>query len=435
MHISRALLAMGLTLSAWAPASAQTQQPPYRPERPYRGIFASGMDDSAQSLVANATFSGGYDDNVLANASNSGSRQHSQEGAFGQFSGGLGYSLNAGRGSLNAGAGTSQRYYPTLADPYFSTYNASVGGTLVVTTRPTITLNQSAGYQPHTFLSAFPMAIDPAVGAADIADPDVVPLAEHYVYYAGGIDLGHRISRRTTFSSYWDYRTTNREVNHYWRQTGGATVSVNMNRDVSLRLGYTYTRADYDDGRVVEVHRPEIGLDFARGLSLTRRTSANFSIGTEASVYDDTTRVNLRGNAALIHEIGRTWTTTVAYQRGTYFVDTFAEPVTGDSASAQLVGLITRRIQFSAVLAGTISQLGYNQSQGFDSYRGTVSLSTALTRYMNVGVDYAYYQYAFDDAVALEPGLSQDVTRQSIRGHVSLWAPIFNKARRTNASR
>jgi len=54
---------------------------------------------------------------------------------------------------------------------------------------------------------------------------------------------------------------------------------------------------------------------------------------------------------------------------------------------------------------------------------------------MNVGVDYAYYKYEFDDTAGLEPGLSQDVNRQSIRARVSFWAPIFNQARRNNASR
>ena len=52
---------------------------------------------------------------------------------------------------------------------------------------------------------------------------------------------------------------------------------------------------------------------------------------------------------------------------------------------------------------------------------------------MNVGVDYGYYHYLFDDIVELEPGLARDINRQTIRGHVSFWAPIWT--RRANASR
>jgi len=274
---------------------------------------------------------------------------------------------------------------------------------------------------------------DPIVGASDITDPDVVPLSEQYTYYAGGMTLRHQLTRRTSFNSAWNYRVTDRASNHFWNQTAEASFSVGLSRDLSLRLGYAYTQAHYGT-RITELHRPDIGLDFLRALSLTRRTSLSFGVGTEASVYGGTTRFNATGNATVLHEIGRSWTTAAAYQRGTYFVDTFAEPLTGDSGSVQLSGLITRRLQLQAVAAVSIGEMGYT-SRDFDSYRGTITLSTALTRFMNVGVDYAYYKYEFDDTAGLEPGLSQDVNRQSIRARVSFWAPIFNQARRNNASR
>ena len=432
MNIPRALLATGLTLFAWVPALAQTQQPS-RPERPYRGIFASGMDDSGQSLTANASLSGGYDDNVLAQATNSNSNQEGQAGTFGQFSGGLNYSLNASRGSLNATAGTSQRYYPSLQNDLLENYNASIGGSLLVTTKPAITVFQSAGYQPYTFLSAFPMATEPIIGASEITDPDVVPLAEQYLFYNGGVTLSHRLSQRTTFESGWNYRATDQQSNQWWQQTADAGFSIGLNRDLSLRLGYAYTEAHYED-RLTKVHRPQIGLDFLRALSLTRRTTLAFGMGTEATVQNDTTKLNASGNATLRHEMGRSWTAAAAYQRGTYFVDTFQEPIMGDSWSLNLGGLITRRLQLQAVASGSLGRLTYT-SRNFDSYRGTVTLSTALTRFMNVGVDYAYYSYEFDDPAGLEPGVSQDVIRQSIRARVSFWAPLFNKSRRANAAR
>jgi hypothetical protein len=159
----RALLATGFTLLASMPAPAQTVQQPPRPERPYRGIFAGGMNDSGQSLTGQATLSGGYDDNVLAQATNraNSSIRDSQEGSFGQFTGGLNYALTGDRGSVNAMAGTSQRYYPSLQNDYFKTYQASLGGMVRVTTKPEITLNQSVAYRPYTFLDVLPSAIEP----------------------------------------------------------------------------------------------------------------------------------------------------------------------------------------------------------------------------------------------------------------------------------
>jgi hypothetical protein len=54
---------------------------------------------------------------------------------------------------------------------------------------------------------------------------------------------------------------------------------------------------------------------------------------------------------------------------------------------------------------------------------------------MNVGVSYAYYNHRFDDGVQLSTGIPYGLDRQSVRASVSLWAPIFQRTRRTNASR
>ena len=68
-------------------------------------------------------------------------------------------------------------------------------------------------------------------------------------------------------------------------------------------------------------------------------------------------------------------------------------------------------------------------------YSGLLGLSAALNRYMNVGVDYTYYRYRFDEDFALDAGVPRNLDRQSIRGHLTLWAPILNRTRRPNAAR
>ena len=208
-----------------------------------------------------------------------------------------------------------------------------------------------------------------------------------------------------------------------------------MTRDLSLRLGYDYTARTTTTG-VTEIHRPVIALDFLRALSLTRRTSLTFGVGTEATAYDgdDTlptppatprclTRLAARGRAA------------ATYQRGTYFVDTFAEPLTGDSASVQLGGLITRRIQLQAVAAARSAGWAIARRSDFDSYRGTVTLSTAITRCMNVGVDYAYYRYEFETlSSSSRAWRSDDQPPERSRARELLGADL-QQDEETNASR
>ena len=102
---------------------------------------------------------------------------------------------------------------------------------------------------------------------------------------------------------------------------------------------------------------------------------------------------------------------------------------------AGALAVITRRLQFSALVTAMLGNSGYSEERDFDSYQGSVSVSTALNRFMSVGADYAYYRYTYDEQILLDPGLPFQMNRQSIRAHVSFWAPLMNRTRRADASR
>jgi len=426
-QFSRVTLALGVTLMACSPASAQ-----FRPERPYRGIFASGVDNSTHSVVGNGTLSAGYDDDLLADATGRDQPVSNQQGILGQVSGGLSYTLNVDRVSLNAGAGSTVRYYPSLEREYFTTHNAGVNASARILNRPEVSLFGSANYQPVNFLSAFP-ALDNSL-TLENPEPDFVPVESQYVAYAAGVSISQPLSRRMSVSASGTRRMADRLETDFWSQSANAALRVQMTRDVALRLGYAVSEAHYEGRPTVVSHRPDIGLDFARALSLTRRTSLSFGVGTDATVSSGETRWRASGHVALAHEIGRSWVTRAAYQRGTRFIETITEPVFSDSVQASLSGLLTRRIQFTSIASASIGSAGSNSRQ-FDSYRGSAGLSVALTRYMNTGVDYAYYRYLMDPLIALPSGVPSNVNRQSIRGHISLWVPVLNRPRRANASR
>jgi hypothetical protein len=430
MFSVRPLLCSWLALAACVPAAAQTLQP-NRPDRPYRGMFGSGVDGSGQSITASGTLSGGYDDNILADATQSNSIRNSQQGTLAQLSGGINYSLMGARGQFNAGAGSSVRYYPSLENDYFKTYSASATGRVRVLEKPGLSLRQSVSYAPFTFLSGLPVVgVGPdVIEPVTPPEPDFVPLSQQYVSAESGAELDTRLARRLSFNSSYTYRVADRSTTRSWRQSGNAGFTFDLTRYLGLRMGYRYTEAHYT-ARIVRSHRPDIGLDFQRALSLTRRTSLTFGAGTEATVADNQTRYRAVGNVNVMHEIGRTWTASGVYQRGTYYIDTLDEPVFGDTGSVGVSGLLTRRIQFQALASATLGNAGFTVQRQYDSYRGTVSMSTALNRFMNVGLDYAYYKYVVDPLIQLEPGVPRNVNRQSIRAHVSFWAPLLNKTRR-----
>jgi len=437
MHLVRTLLCSCLALLACLPAAAQTGQAT-RPERPYRGVYASGVD-GGQSLTATTSVSAGYDDNLLADATQRNNPfQQGQQGKLAQVSGGLNYSLTSPRGALAAGAGASLRYYPSLENDSIETYNARIDGQWIALTKPQLTLHQSAGYQPFTFLSDLtgaPSGLEPGVEVLVPPNPDFVPVSSQYFSYDSGADLVVRLTSRVSYNAAYGYHIADHSSQNTWRQTGTMGLSFQVTRDLSVRPAYRYNEFHYPT-RTTRTHVPEIGLDFDHGLSLTRRTTLGFGIGTEATVVHDQTRYRATGNVNVRHEIGRSWTANGGYSRGTSYSDTLPEPVFADTGQVSLSGLVTRRIQFDASAIASIGKTGFDaQQQHFDSYRGIVTLSTALNRYMNVGVDYSYYRYKFDESIQLEPGQPHHVNRQSVRAHVSFWAPLLNRTRRRDASR
>src|SRR5687767_1673922 len=221
MLVVRPLLCSWLALAACVPAAAQTLQP-NRPDRPYRGVFGSGVDGSGQSITATGTLSGGYDDNILADATQSNPIRNSQQGTLAQLSGGINYSLMATRGQFNAGAGSSVRYYPSLENDYFKTYNAIAAGRVRVLEKPGLSLRQSVSYAPVTFLSGLPsVGVGPEIiEPVTPPEPDFVPLARQYVSAESGADLDTRLGRRLSFNSSYAYRVVDRSSRRMWRQSG-----------------------------------------------------------------------------------------------------------------------------------------------------------------------------------------------------------------------
>jgi hypothetical protein len=357
-------------------------------------------------------------------------------GGLAQLSGSVNYFVSLPRVSFTAGAGSTFRYYPTLTDDVFDTHNARVGGVVSIFQQPSLTVHGAISYQPYTFYSAFPES-DVLVEPAAPPEADFVPVATQYVSYTAGANYNERLSRRTTLFGSYTYYSANRLERDFWRQGGGASLRYSLTRNLSARLGYFYSEGHYDDGSIYRNHRPELAIDFNRALSLTRNTTVGFSAGTlTTAVHGEVqTRLHTIGNARITHEFGRSWTLTGIYNRGAYYVETLPEPIFGSSLRASLVGLLTRRVQFRALASASFGDSGFSDARPYNIYQGTVGLSSALTRYMNVGVHYSVFQYDFDDDIHLGAGVPQRVDRRSALGYITVWAPILNRTRRPDATR
>jgi hypothetical protein len=435
-----------------APAFAQTQL--QRPERPYRGLFGSGLvADSGQSLVASASVGGGYDSNVLADLVGGGSSlgignvadpRLARSGAVGSVSGALEYSVRNDRVSFGAGIGEASRYYPQNSQAFIHSYTQTTGITYKAARRTTLSANQFVAYQPFLLGSLFPALFDPIPGQLNLPPVDLATGLASYLAYGGNAAVAQTLSRRVTFVADVNaQRSDTPYANTSLSQQGGnAGFRFELTRNLTLRTVYGRQEGRYaGPTNKVVTDTYDVGLEYTRPLSFSRRTTVSFSSGTSAMGGSQTQaqagqtqrgrRYFVTGGAHLNHEIGRSWLASAAYGRSVQFMDTLLLPLLSDSFSGNVNGLFTRRLEFSSGVQGSIGTIGFTPGgEAFHAYQAFSSLAYALSRWANVSVSYSYYQYRFGTGTLLPEGISRDYNRQSARVNLNLWAPLVNKKRR-----
>ena len=308
-----------------------------------------------------------------------------------------------------------------------------------IRTATSYTLGAAVSYQPYSLGALFPTVFDPDLGESTLPDLDVAITPGQYLSYDTDASISHRLSKRASLAGVFGYRVSefSQQPGNFIYQTAGGSFRYTVGRGVDVRAGYTYAQAKLSDsGDHVPNHGIDAGIDYNKALSFSRRTRLSFSTGTAATRYLDSLRFRLTGDARLEHESGRTWNTSIGYSRQVELNETWTQPVLYDGVTAGVTGLLTRRLQFSATVNAAIGKVGINEDAGsFDSYYGSTQLGYAFSRFMMFSVQYGYYHHRFENSVVLPVDALRRSDRQSIRVGVQLWAPLLQRARRSNATR
>jgi hypothetical protein len=340
-------------------------------------------------------------------------------------------------------AGSSLRYYQTEHELLPSTHFGTVGLT-VHGEKTQLVVGQSVTYSPSYLYSIFPTLgsadVDYAVGATG----DYAVNSESVTVYDTTVDVTQSLSRRSRITGLGVFRyadlsnlqTTGRALRAY---SAGGRYSYDLSRYASLHLGYIHREGNYvlsQIDRATVVHDIDVGIDYHRPLSFSRRTHLDFGIGSsivnEPTVDSGSERLQYRvgANAGLTHDIGRTWRARVEYRRGVGFVEAVRQPVFTDAVNASLDGFFSRRTDvyvrggFSAGDAGTISAVSQNRIR---TYTAAARVRTALNETFALFAEYLYYNYDLGAAVIVAEGVPRALERNTARVGVSLWVPVLRK--------
>jgi hypothetical protein len=429
-------------------ASAGQSQGPQEPapasvRRPYRGLFGAPADPSSkQSLDFSASAFGAYDDDVYGTESGGiGSAGAVRSGAFVGARAGLSYEKRGDRlsGALSGGAGID-RYFDNSFDPteYFQTAGAL---SAALSRYIRLSASQTLSYSPQYFLSPLlPASTTAAVGDALVPTRTDIGLFDQRAFRsATDVQVTRSFGRRSSLDASYGLALV-----HY---TGSVTqpdyrsdlARIGFRRQLTshagLRAGYGYQTARYVDAlepSQQHLHNIDLGIDYGRALSISRRTHFGFSTGSaiwmrgdrRPAATEDLT-VSLIGTAHLDHEMGRTWTARLGYDRSFAFYEGFTDPFLADGVTADVSGFVSRRLRFSSAASYSVGTVGTGEQHGFDSTFATAGLEFGLTRSLALFTRYVYYHYNFDGNFSNDPRLLRRMDRQGARAGLTVSVPVI----------
>ncbi len=444
----------------WAAASAAAQTT--RPERPYRGLFAGGVDDAEQLLTVRFSASGGYDDTLATSGSQgevlSGPTdpREARKGSYGQAAGGVAYRLNGTRAGIGASGSTTQRRFSTVGGSVLGTYAGDVSAWFQVARRTRLTASESYSFQPFLSYGLFPQPnyaggqpnepvdlprgepVDPSAPGFDLASGSA-----RQRRHSGSASLTQSLSPRTSVSlgAAYDNARASLDAGNVSSYSGDGRLSLQVRQGVGVHVGYGYREGQYGSQ---SPHAPsiarslDVGLDYNRPLSFSRRTKFGFSTGSTSVQESTRTVYRLTGNARLSYEFQRTWNAALAYNRDAGFLQNLRRPVFADALSLSIAGQASRRVQVSTSLGAALGLVGLidaTRSNGYNTFFGTSALTFGVSRYAALDVGYSYYHYAFERGVQLPQTTGRQLNRQSVQAAVKLWLPIEHRSRRPHAAR
>lgn len=365
-------------------------------------------------------------------------------GFFTSLMAGCSFNWQGSRLQLGATGGSAFRYFGDLNEVRNISQTVGLGLGIRLTKRTSLLLNQSVAYSPSYLYGLFPRVVGLNPGDSPIAAPDYASSDLESYAYATVLGLTHGFNRRTSLSVTGELQSTNflkeTSIRNDVRSWGvRSNLSRNLTRNTALVAGYRYRTGDFGYGTAgtSTEHGLDIGVNYAKPLSATRRAEVGFKVGgsnlTAPPVAGDiAARLEeyrlLSAEASLSYEFRRTWQARAALRRGFEYVTELTDPVFTEGFSINLDGLLSSRVEFAAGVGYSKGQSALSRSSlAFDTYTGNARLRRRLTGSIAAYVEYLYYFYDFGGNTDLAPGLAPKLERHGARAGITLWVPVLRR--------
>lgn len=430
-------LAVAALLLGGSPAAAQVGT--FRPERPNRALFGGGYGEAEQSVIFTGQVGGGRSTVGEITAADGFEPSPRTSSDFAHLSGNLTYLFDRDRLGFDATASSSAHYFPGEDGELATGNSGRLGARLSLTSRTELLAGLGIALEPLSAISLLPGLDDGGGLDSSGLDYGLGFGTEEFLRYQASVGLSQALTSRLGLEVSY-YRSFAEYADQGANEGGGflAGVRYRIGRGLTAHAGYGVdeaTPAARFDGQVDDKYRGrrfDAGVEFNRALSISRRTTLSFDTGSVVLSEAGRSHYLVVGSAGIRREIGRTWFSTVSYNRDVTFVSVFARPSSTESVTSSLSGLLGRHVNLAAQGGVSRGKIGFSDdTNGYTMYRAGTGLSVGLTRSLGLGIFYSYFRYRFDRAGALPDVLPQtEMSGHALRVGLDLFAQIFHRAGR-----
>jgi hypothetical protein len=368
-----------------------------------------------------------YDDNLQAEAGLVAPSAYQTSGYYTILAPNATFEMRGRRLQFAGMGGTNVRYYSDFGRWLGSTTFGGAALAAQLAERTTMSVSQNVTYAPVSLnlFTALPSLslIDPVPPTSDYATTE-----EKSYTYTSTFALSQGLTPRTAVSfksdfRYADYQGSEPSLSELRSYDAGARLLHNLDKNVTLRLGYTFRNAQYRAGRESLENTVDIGVDYARPLSASRKMLLAFSVGPTA--YNGPFAVDLDGAtqlyrmtaaASMTYPISRTWNAQAAYRRGTEYLESFAKPVFTNALTVATSGSVSRRSDLAISAAYSEGDPGLTGTEApFTTSTASARYRVTFNRTWATYAEYLYYYYDFKSSLLVPQGGRPQLTRNSVR--------------------
>ena len=246
-----------------------------------------------QAALFSASVATGYDDDVTSPTSGTPSSdpRFRASGTFVMTDLALNYARQSRRINFGGAANVSVRRYQAIEPFTADTYGGSVGMSATIAPRLRLGANASASRSSHYTLTIFPVFVEdpviPVAGPSLDYNLGAADLARHQ----GGVQLNYSPTRRSSVNANYSVAESRSSQQRYDLNTiaWGGGYSNGLTQHATLRLGFRRQQGISGEARRVPVDSYDIGVNYSRPLSFSRRTTMRFAAGTSVVGTSDST--------------------------------------------------------------------------------------------------------------------------------------------------